>query len=262
MVYGRSGKTESQHLGLRWSAKRPMGLGRALQKAGFGTRKVAESIVLAGRVQVDGRLELDPKVMIDSSSEIFLDNEVLRQVIPAYLVLNKPVRVVCVQSDGVECQLVSDFMPSGVPGLRPVGRMDSRSTGLILVSNDKDWSNALTDTVQLEHEYRVQVEGELTELEVGVMDAGIVLPKMGSFKPKSVQVVEFMNGRTVLNVVLTDGKVRQLRRMFTTLRHKIFYLRRIRFGDVRLEYLAPGRWRDLSAREIQSIRTVAELTKK
>ncbi len=262
MVYGGSGKNQSQYLGPLWIPKRSMGLGRALQKAGFGTRKVAESIVASGRVQVDGRLEVDPKVMIGPASEIFLDNELLRQVIFSYLVLNKPSRVVCVPSDGADCQLVVDCLPSDVPGLRPVGRMDSRSTGLILVSNDKEWGNALTETDQLEHEYRVQVEGELTELEVGIMEAGIVLPKLGAFKPRSVRIVELMNRRTVLNIVLTDGKVRQLRRMLSTLRHKIFYLRRIRIGDVRLGYLAPGKWRDLSAREIQSIRAVAELNRK
>ena len=192
MIYGGFGKNHSQHLGPLWIAKRSMGLGRALQKAGFGTRKVAESIVASGRVQVDGRLEVNPKVMIGPASEIFLDNELLRQVIPSYLVLNKPLRVVCVPSDGAECPLVVDFLPSDVPGLRPVGRMDSRSTGLILVSNDKEWGNSLTETDQLEHEYRVQVEGELTELEVGIMEAGIVLPKMGTFRPKSVRIVELM----------------------------------------------------------------------
>ncbi len=262
MVYGKSGNKNGQQLGSRWIAQRSMGLGRALQKAGFGTRKVAESIVMVGRVQVDGRLELDPKVMIGPTSEIFLDNEHLRQVIPVYLVMNKPLRVVCVPSDGIDCELVSEFLPSDVPGLRAVGRMDSRSTGLILASNDSVWGNTLTDSLELEHEYRVQVEGELTDLEVGVMDAGMLLPKMGSFKPKSLRVVELMNGHTVLNVVLTDGKVRQLRRMFTSLRHKIVYLRRVRIADIRLEYLPAGKWRDLTAREIQSIRLVTELTKK
>ena len=262
MVYGRSGNKKGQQLGSRWVAKRSMGLGRALQKAGFGTRKVAESIVMVGRVQVDGCLEMDPKIMIGPDSDIHLDNEPLRQVVPVYIVLNKPLRVVCVPSDGVDCQLVSEFLPPDVPGLRPVGRMDNRSTGLIIASNDSAWGNALTDTMELEHEYRVQVEGELSEMEVGVMGAGMVLPKMGSFKPKTVRVVELMNGHTVLNIVLTDGKVRQLRRMFTTLRHKITYLRRVRIADIRLEYLPAGKWRDLTPREIESISTVAELSKK
>ena len=244
--------------GVVWVAGRPMGLGRALQKAGYGTRKSAEAIVASGRVQVDGRLETDPKVMIGPKSDIQLDNHPLCGVVPTYIVLNKSLRVVCVPSDGPDCQLVSEFLPNNLPGLRHVGRMDSRSTGLLLVSNDNIWNSALVESNRLEHEYRVQVAGTLTDLEVKVIEAGINLPKMGSFKPMSVRIVELMNGRTVLNIVLTDGKVRQLRKMFVTLRHKIFYLRRVRVGDVRLGHLAPGTWRHLTTREVQAIRDLAE----
>ncbi|MCP4293000.1 MAG: rRNA pseudouridine synthase [bacterium] len=253
-MFDGSGNSQNKHLGQPWIPKRSMGLGRALQKAGFGTRAVTDGIVISGRVQVDGLVQVDPKSMVGPGSEIFLDNKRLKEVLPVFMALNKPLRVVCVPSDGVNCQLAMEFFPSDIPGLRPVGRMDSRSTGLLLVSNNKDWNNLLTDAKNLEHEYRVQVEGELSAMEVTVIEAGINLPKLGSFKPVSVQIVESMKGRTVLNIVLTDGKVRQLRKMFTTLRHKIFYLRRIRIGDIRLGYLAPGDVRDLSSREIQSIR--------
>lgn len=241
-----------------WTPKRPMGLGRALQKAGYGTRKVAESIVVSGRVQVDGRLETDPKVMVSPDSNIQLDQQPLREAVPAYMVFNKALRVVCVASDGPDCQLVSEFMPTNIPGLRHVGRMDSRSTGLLLVSNDNSWNSTLAESSKLEHEFRVQVEGTLTELEVIVIEAGVTLPKMGVFKPLSVRIVELMNGRTVLNVVLTDGKVRQLRRMFTTLQHKIIYLRRVRVGDVRLGNLAPGMWRHLTSREVEATKSLAK----
>ncbi len=244
--------------GALWTIQRPMGLGRALQKAGHGTRKLAETIVISGRVQVNGRLEKDPKVMVNTKSIIHLDNQPLREIIPSYMVLNKSLRVVCIASDGPDCQLVSEFLPNNLPGLRHVGRMDSRSTGLLLVSNDNAWNCILSESSRLEHEYRVQVEGFLTELEVKVMEAGIKLPKMGLFKPLSVRIVESMNGRTVLNIVLTDGKVRQLRRMFTTLRHKIFYMRRVRVGDVRLGQLAPGKWRHLTAQEVEANRKLAE----
>jgi pseudouridine synthase len=131
-----------------------------------------------------------------------------------------------------------------------------------LVSNDKDWNSALVQSSTLEQEYRVQVEGDLTELEIRVMEAGINLPKMGYFKPLSINVVEMIDGRTVLNVVLTDGKVRQLRRMFSTLRHKIFYLRRVREGNLSTGNLAPGKWRYLTDEEILSIRKLAGPEKK
>lgn len=243
-----------KNLGPVWRAKRAMGLGRALQKAGYGTRKEAELLVTAGRVQVDGRQVSDPKVMIHSGSEIRLDQEVLREVVPSYLVLNKPQRVVCVQSDGPDCPLVRDLLPADIPGLRTLGRMDGRSTGLLLASNDLVWLSSLEESGKLEQEYRIQVDGELSDLEVSVIGAGINLPKMGFFKPVSVTIVETMNGRTVLNMVLVEGKIRQLRRMFTTLRHKIIYLRRVRVGPLRLGHLGPGKWRFMTLQEAKNLK--------
>lgn len=248
--------------GALWTASRPMGLGRALQKAGYGTRKMAETIVEAGRVQVDGLVERDPKIMIELDSMIRLDNSPLREVVPTYIALNKPLRVVCVPNDGPDCQLVSEFFPPNLLGLRHVGRMDSRSTGLLLISNNNGWISALSESNKVENEYRVQVEGTLTDLEVNVIEAGITLPKMGNFKPVSVRIVELMKGRTILNIVLTDGKVTQLRKMLVTLRHKIFYLRRVRVGDVRLGHLAPGTWRHLTAREVESTLGLAKIKSK
>ncbi len=247
----------NHHLGQRWIVSRPMGLGRVLQQAGYGTRKAAEAIVLSGRVRVDGKMETDPKIMVDSTSEIILDREPLREVLNIYIALNKPARTACGPGEGDHPQFVAEILPFGVPGLRPSGRMDARNTGLLLVSNDKDWNAALAESALIEHEYRIQVEGELNELEVGVISAGITIPKMGTFKPLSVRVVETMNGKTVLNIVLTDGKIRQLRRMFSTLRHKIIYLRRIRIGDIRLGNLPPAEHRHLTTREVQALRNLA-----
>lgn len=244
------------HLGDVWKANRSMGLGRALQKAGYGTRKVADAIVSAGRVVVDGVTVTDPKSMVGSDTVIHLDGKPMRKVLKVYMVLNKPARMGCTPGEGEPMELVSQILPSDIPGLRPVGRMDARNMGLLLITNDKDWNTLMVDSDHLENEYRIQVEGELTVLEVGVISAGINIPKMGAFKPLSVRIVEVMNGKTVLNVVLTEGKIRQLRRMFSTLRHKIIYLLRIRIGDLRLGNLPPGRHRYMTSREVQSLRNL------
>ncbi len=253
----RPSRRKNNTQGDPWTPERPMGLGRALQKAGYGTRKVAEGIVSAGRVMVNGKLEKNPKSMVDRTSEIQLDGKTLCRVQKAYLALNKPARVSCTPQASDDGTVISSLLPPEIPGLRPVGRMDVRNTGLMLISNDKDWSTLVGECQHLEHEYRVQIEGELTELEAGVIGAGLNIPKMGTIKPLSVRIVEVLNGRTVLNIVLTRGKIRQLRRMFSTLRHKIVYLRRMRVGDVRLGNLGPGKSRELTGREVQSLRNLA-----
>ena len=183
----------------RWSFSRPIGLARALMKAGYGTRKQTAEMVAR------------------------------------------------------EKRLVSDFFPRDVPGLQTAGRLDSRTTGLLLISNDRPWNNLVTGSSLLEQEFRFQVEGELTELEIGVMTAGVHLPTLGLFRPLSVKVVEVLNGRTVVNMVVQEGKVRQVRRMLSTLRHKVVVVRRTRIGAIRLGDLPVGGIRHLTSGEVRHI---------
>jgi pseudouridine synthase len=97
------------------------------------------------------------------------------------------------------------------------------------------------------------VEGELTDLEIAVMTAGVHLPNLGLFRPLSVKVVEILNGQTVVTMVIREGKIRQIRRMFSTLRHKVVFVRRIRIGNIRLGDLPAGGIRHLTAGEVHSI---------
>jgi len=236
-----------------WTPGRPMGLARALQKAGYGTRRRTAEIIAEGRVQVDGRQVTDPTFMVEPGCTILLDNSPLTAVEPAYFAFHKPVRVVCTATEGPERRLVSDFFPTDVPGLTTAGRMDGKSTGLLLVSNDSRWNNAVAGSDSLEQEYRIQIEGELTEPETSVISAGIHMPNLGLFRPVSVKIVEKLNGRTVILMVTKGTRARMVRRMFSTLRHKITLLRRTRVGEIRLGSLPPGGLRRLNDSEIRSI---------
>ena len=235
------------------SPDRPMGLARVLQKAGYGTRQKATDIIAAGRVMVDNQVIKDPAFMAEPGCTILLDKRPLIPVRFTYYAFNKPARVVCTSSDGPDRRQVSDFLPPDIPGLSTAGRMDGKTTGLLLVSNDSTWNNAVTGSGTLEQEYRIQVEGELTDLEVSVITAGIHMPNLGIFRPASVKIVEKLNGRTVILMVTKDSKARMVRRMFNTLRHKITLLRRIRIGEIRLGHLPSGGVRQLNDSEIRSI---------
>ena len=140
--------------------------------------------------------------------------------------------------------------------------MDGKTTGMILFSNDTEWNNMISTTPGLEQDYRIQVEGELSDLEVSVMTAGVILPTLGLFRPQSVRIVEILNRHTVVNLTVREGKLRQVRRMLTTLRHKVTMVRRIRIGDIRLGDLAVGAYRELSNPEIASIRDIYAVVKR
>lgn len=237
----------------RWKPARAMGLARALMKAGYGTRKQTGTMVAEGRITVGDEIILDPFRMLEAGSQIYLDGEPLALLKPSYYAFNKPVRVVCSPSEGLERRLVSDFFPRNVPGLKTAGRLDGKTVGLLLISNDGSWNNLVTGSKVLDQEFRVQVEGELTDLEISVMTAGVHLPNLGLFRPLSVKVVEILNDRTVVTMIVREGKIRQVRRMLNTLRHKVVFVRRIRIGNIRLGDLPAGGIRHLTAGEIHSI---------
>ncbi len=239
-----------------WHTAKPVGLARALVKAGYGTRRQTEEMVRQGRVRISGNVVSDPRQMVKPGVDLFLDNELLLQLKRRYFALHKPLRVYCGEIEGAGRKLIQEQFPEGIPGLTAAGRMDGRTTGLILVSNDSVWNNMITTTPGLEQEYRIQVEGELSDLEISVMTAGVHLPGKGMFRPEAVRIVEILNRRTVLFMTVREGKIRQVRQMLATLRHEATMVRRVRIGDIRLGALAVGGYRELSNPEISSIREI------
>jgi pseudouridine synthase len=237
----------------QWHPVRAMGLARALMKAGYGTRIQTSEMIAEGRITVDDEVIFDPNSRLEIGALVCLDGKPLASLRPSYFALNKPVRVVCSASDGPGRRLVSDFFPRQIFGLQTTGRLDSKTTGLLLISNDRRWNDIVTGSKVLEQEFRVQVEGELTDLEIGVMTAGVHLPNLGLFKPLSVKIVEKLNGRSVVTMVVREGRVRQVRRMLSTLRHKVVFVRRTRIGNIRLGDLPSGVIRNLTDGEVQSI---------
>ncbi len=236
----------------RWAPERPMGLSRALMKAGYGTRPWADEVVRAGRVRVGESVVTNPLHMIDVDAEVFLDDRPLLTVTRCYYAFHKPLRVVCREEDDPGRRLVSEYFPPDGVGLRTAGRLDARTSGLLLVSNDGDWITRVTGLVGCEHEFMVRVEGEVSDIQLTVIDAGIVLPGLGTFRPVNVRVISHESGRTLLSITLHGGQSRQMRRMLATLRHKVTMVRRVRLGGIGLGDLAAGGLRPLTAQEIAS----------
>ncbi len=234
--------------------RRPLGLGRALMKAGYGTRKQAEEFVLEGRVQVDDQVVMDPYIRVGPENQIFLDGKILTHLARRYFAFHKPVGTVCTASDGPGRKLVQSYWPRDIPGLIAVGRLDSRTSGLMLFTNDRPWCRNLVGGSQLEQQFRVNLQGVLGATELDVLKAGVLLPKLGHFKPITVKVIDSSGHHPVLDIVLGVGKVSQMRRVFTTLHHKIVSLQRIRFGEIKLGDLKSGSYRQLTNQEVEHLR--------
>ena len=161
-----------------WSPDRPMGLARALNKAGWGTRRQTVEMVKQGKLSVDGEIVKDPLFPVTQASKILFDGQELFLGRKSYFVFHKPIRVVTGPADMAGRSMINDYFPSWIHGLQAAGRLDGRTTGLMLVSNDPAWNNRVTSELKPEQEFRIQVEGDLGDLELSVISACIHLPNM------------------------------------------------------------------------------------
>jgi pseudouridine synthase len=226
-------------------------LQKVLARAGYGSRRGCEKLIAQGRVRVDGQPAMLGQTVDTSRQVVTVDGEKLRP--PAeftYLVLNKPRGVLSDTEDSRGRKTVLDLVPSG-QRLFPVGRLDLNSEGLVLLTNDGELTHRLLHPrYGHEREYLVLVTGRPSRSVVEKWQRGVMLDE-GQTLPADVRVSRVESGNTWLEIVMREGKKRQIRRVAAALGHPVLSLTRVRIGPIRLGTLPPGRWRDLTEREIR-----------
>jgi 23S rRNA pseudouridine2605 synthase len=224
-------------------------LARYLAHCGVASRRAAEQLIAGGRVAVDGGRVTDPALDVDDAKVVEVDG---RRVVPEpreVHVLNKPAGVVSTASDTHGRPAVVDLVPSG-RRLYPVGRLDSETTGLILLTNDGDLANRLVHPrYEVPKTYRARVEPpDVRDRALEALRDGLELED-GPTAPADVRRA----GRGVLEITLREGRKRQVRRMFEAVGHRVVELERVAFGPLRLEGLRPGEHRLLSPEEVERL---------
>lgn len=230
-------------------------LQKVLAAAGAGSRRKCEELILTGRVEVDRQTVTELGVRVDpENQEIRLDGDVLRLRRRVYYAVHKPEGVVSTNRDPSGRPRVIDLVPKSSERLFAVGRLDLHSDGLILVTNDGDLANRLTHPrYGVDKTYRVQVAGEpgpevLARLTRGVWTAE------GVMKARHVTVRGKHKDSTILEVVLNEGRNREIRRMLARVGHKVLKLTRLAVGPVRLADLPLGAFRRLAPKEVDELR--------
>ncbi len=227
-------------------------LERALSKLGAASRSRTRELVLAGRLQVNGRTVRDPMFPVTPETDKFaIDGKPVVRDEWTAVMLNKPGSVVTTKSDEKGRRTVFDLLPPELRDLHPVGRLDMASTGLLILTNDTRLSAYLTDPANaILRVYAVTVIGLVTEEELlraraGIMDAGELL------KPAKITPRKISGKESHLTVELTEGKNREIRRLFEALGHEVLKLKRVAFGGLQLGELQPGQYRRLTREEIE-----------
>ncbi len=237
------------------------GLARVLSKLGVCSRSQAETAIKAGRVTVDGRIERNPERPSDANRErIALDGVDVQAAAKLYIAVNKPRGIVVTAADergrDTVYSLIAD---AGLPWLGPVGRLDKASEGLLLLSNDTAWAAGITEpSGALTKTYHVQVAGlpdaaALTKMVDGVRDGGEHLSAVSAILLRAGE------RNCWLEIVLDEGRNRQIRRLLEVLGFDVLRLLRVSIGRLALGDLAKGAWRHLSADEVAMLRVLAAL---
>jgi 23S rRNA pseudouridine2605 synthase len=232
-------------------------LQKLLAASGLASRRQCEQWILAGRVEVDGRVVTELGAKADPArQEIRVDGIPLARPTLVYFAVHKPPGVVSTSRDPSGRTRVIDLVPySG--RLFTVGRLDMSSEGLILVTNDGALADRLTHPrYGVEKTYRVEVAGALGPADLARLRRGIHLAE-GRARPVSVRVVRPRRQSTLLEIVLAEGKNREIRRILARLGHKVQRLRRIAIGPLRLADLPSGAARQLEPDEVRRLKRAA-----
>lgn len=233
-------------------------LQKLLSQAGVASRRKAEELILAGRVSVNGSAaglgdRADPE-----SDRVAVDGRPLAaREEKVYLMLHKPRGVITTMNDEMDRRCVAELV-RGVPErVFPVGRLDRESEGLLLMTNDGEFANAMTHpSRRVPKVYRVTVRPGVAEEQLAAIETGMVIDGRKT-APARVRVLSQEPGRVVLEIVLREGRNREIRKMCEQLGLEVARLRRTAVGSLKLGMLAPGKWRPLTPEEIRRLRSEA-----
>jgi 23S rRNA pseudouridine2605 synthase len=232
-------------------------LQKVLARAGLGSRRAVEAMIVEGRIQVNGKTahlgqRIDPdkdEVQVDGS-RVPLRTDLV------YYLMNKPVGVVSSASDPDGRPAVVDLVD---PGTRvwPVGRLDVQSEGALILTNDGDLALRLTHPrYGVTKTYLAEVAGRVGPTALGALRAGVDLEE-GPTAPARVRVSDRLEGATLLELKVTEGRNRQVRRMCAAVGHEVKRLVRVGIGPLQLGRLKPGSYRRLSPVEVKALYAAA-----
>lgn len=233
-------------------SKSTMTLDRVLSRFGLASRGEARKAILAGRVKVNGRVVRDPDYWTDPRADaIHLDGNRLKPARKTCLLFYKPKGVLTTHGDPEGRKTIYDCLPPDMPWVSPVGRLDKDTSGLILLTNDTDFANHVTDPASgVPKTYLVKANTLVSDELVARLAQGLELKREEWARPQSVRRVENRGKYSWLEIVLTEGKNREVRRLLEAVGLKVLKLVRTRIGPCTLEGLQVGQWRDVSRREL------------
>lgn len=229
-------------------------LHKVLAEAGIGSRRKCEEIIEEGRVEVDGEFVTELGTTVDPAKQkITVDGQRIRVRRKQYFILNKPVGVISTNFDQDGRTRVIDLLPQE-ERLFTIGRLDRQSEGLIIVTNDGELANQLAHPrYGVAKTYHVEVAGAVSVDAIKMVQSGVYIAE-GFIKAESCRLKRKLPKSSILEIILREGKNREIRRLLAKIGHKVLRLRRVAIGPLKLGEVPAGAFRELTPTEVKSLR--------
>lgn len=236
-----------------------MRINKYLASCGLGSRRNVEELVTAGRIKINNKVVTNLSTEVDEKlDKVSLDGKKVAAIAKhLYLALHKPKGCVTTMNDEKGRKTVLDYVPNKYKEKRifPVGRLDYETEGLLLLTTDGETANrVLHPRHELSKTYHVRIGGEVQESDIEKLRKGVEIDGVKTKPCKVRRLDEIIENETRLEVVITEGRNRQVRRMFETVGKVIAFLKRTAIGEIKLGGMARGEVRELKPKEIEYLK--------
>ncbi len=235
-------------------------LQKVIAQSGVTSRRKAEVLITEGKVTVNGEVVKVLGTKVKPSDKIEVEGIPLENPDKLYILFHKPTKVITSVSDDKGRTVVTDFFPQLKERIFPVGRLDYETSGLLLLTNDGEFANHMTHPrYKIKKKYVAKLKGYLLREEVKQLEKGIMLED-GKTAPAIVKVKsqDREKNTTLVEITISEGRNRQVRRMFSHFGHEVVKLSRIEYGHLTLKSLNAGDARELSPHEVKMLRQMAQ----
>jgi 23S rRNA pseudouridine2605 synthase len=229
-------------------------LNKYIASSGLCSRRKADELIESGVVMVNGKKVTELGFSVKPKDKVFVNGKLIHPVKHEYYRFYKPAGYITTAEDEKGRKTIYDLLPENLHKLKPVGRLDKDSTGLIILTNDGDLINELTHpSVKVPKLYRVSINGKISQKDIDTMYKGIEI-EPGKIAYAQVDVLDFDNSSTVMEIVLHQGLNRQIRKMFEYLGFEVVTLKRIQHATITLEGLKRGEFKPIKPGQIKDLR--------
>ena len=234
------------------SSNEPIRLNRYIALSGYCSRRKADELILEGRVRVNGKLVKELGIRVKRKDKVQVDRDLIVPEKKSYILLNKPKGVICTRLDEKGRQSVIDLLPEQYKHLHPVGRLDRNTTGVLLLTNDGELTQALLHpSKKVRKVYKATLDRELTQEEMNQLVTEVELEDGPFHFDKLVELNE--DDRPRFGIEIHSGKNRIIRRTFEAIGANVVKLDRVLFHNIERRGLKRGEWRLLRTNEIRSL---------